>query len=209
MGLSWQYTKTPKFNNIVQTPQSGRHPAVATLQQGTLFDFDLSFSYLKQNGVTTSNDVQYIQEFYEAMGGGFGLFVFNPATNNLENTTVTNDYTQLQNGYFGQGDGSTTTFPLWRSTNVFGNGQVNLLERIQVVTAITGVYINGVATSAYSISQCPATITFTTAPTSGANLAWGGNYAYLCQFAEDTLDIEEFMYQLWELKSLKLESVNL
>ena len=43
-GLTFKYTKTPKFNNIVQRPQSGRHPAAATLQQGTIFEFDLRIS---------------------------------------------------------------------------------------------------------------------------------------------------------------------
>jgi hypothetical protein len=29
----------------------------------------------------------------------------------------------------------------------------------------------------------------------------------LCSFAEDTLELEEFAYQFWELKSLKLETI--
>ena len=38
-GVTFKYTKSPKFNTILQTPQSGRHPASATLQQGTIFEF--------------------------------------------------------------------------------------------------------------------------------------------------------------------------
>ena len=210
LGLNFEYKKTPKFNNIKQTPQSGRHPAVATLQSGTLFEFEVNFNYLKQNGVTTANDLQYVQEFYEAMGGGFQLFEFDPMTYNLEDTTVTHDYTQLKSGFFGLADGVNTVYPLWRSTNVFGGGIATLVERIQIVTAVTGVYVNNVPVSGYTITDtAPATITFSSPPTAGATMAWEGRYAYLCQFAEDTQDFEEFSFQLWQLKSLRLESVNL
>ena len=210
-GVTFQYTKTPKFSNIKQVPQSGRHPAAATLQQGTIFEFDLHWNYLKNNGVTTANDQQYLQEFYEAIGGGFQFFEFNPAQYNLESLNVTHDFTQLQNGFFGLGDGVTRTFPLWRSTSALGGGNVTFVERIQNVTALAGVYVNGSAISfgAFSQSNWPATVTFTTAPSDGATLAWEGSYDYLCQFAEDTADFEEFMFQLWKLNSLKMESVNL
>jgi hypothetical protein len=210
IGLSFEYKKTAKFNNIKQTPQSGRHPAVATLQQGTLFDFDLNWNYLKNNGVTTSDDQQYLQEFYEAIGGGFQLFLFDPSQNNLENLSVTQDYTQLKSGFFGVADGAST-FPLWRATSALGGGSVTLVERIQNVSAMAGVYINGslVPSSEYTLTNFPSAVTFTTPPAIGATLAWAGSYNYLCQFGEDTVDFEGFMFQLWELKSLRLESVNL
>jgi len=210
-GLTFRYQKTPKFNNIKQVPQNARHPAAATVQQGTIFSFDLNFNYLKQNGVTTANDVQYLQEFYEACGGGLQFFEFNPAAYHLEETSVTHDYTQLKSGFFGYGDGVTTTFPLWRSTSALGGGNVTLVERIQNVTAMSGVYINGSlqAFSSFTLANWPATVTFNTAPANGAYLSWAGNYDYLCMFDEDSIDFEEFMFQLWTLKSLKLESVNL
>ena len=216
-GLTFKYTKTPKFNNIVQRPQSGRHPAAATLQQGTIFEFDLNFDYLKQARQPAIgnpiNDVQTLQEFYEATGGGFAWFEFNPAAYNLENLTVTKDYTQIKNGFFGQGDGITTVFPLWRSTNALGGGNVSFLERIQNVTALGGVYENNGASpisgALYALTNWPATVTFVTAPAGGVNLSWGGSYDYLCQFAEDSIDEEEFMFQLWKLNSLKMETINL
>ena len=184
---------------------------MASLQHGALYTFDVHFSYLKQVGVTTTNDLQYLAEFYEAVGGGLGLFQFNPAQSNLENTSVVHDITQLQNGFFGTGDGITTTFPLWRSTAALGGGVVTLVEQIQNVTALSGVYVGGVllSPSLYTQSNFPAVVTFTTPPALGATLAWEGSYNYLVQFSEDTQDFEEFSYQLWSLKSLKLESVNL
>lgn len=210
-GFTWGYKKSPKYATIEQMPFSMRHPAVANLQISTIWEFELSWNYLKQNGVTTSNDLQYLTEFYEAMRGGYGWFTFDPSQYNFENLTVTYDYTQLKNGFFGLGDGTTTTFQLWRSTSALGGGNVTLCEMIQNVTAMYGVYVNGteVASNTYTLGNFPATITFNTAPAQAATLAWSGTYNYLCRFLEDTIQFDEFMYQLWQLKSLQLESVNL
>lgn len=210
-GVSWHYKRSPKFSNIRQVPQSGRHPASYSLQSGTLFDFELTWNYLKQIGVTTTNDVQYLQEFYEAMGGGLNWFVFDPSVNSFENLSVTQVTTQLQNGFFGTAVSGQTVYPLWRSTNALGGGVITMLERVQNVSLLVGVYSNGtlIPSSSYSLTNFPATITFTTQPTAGSVLSWAGNYNYLVQFSEDTIDFNEFLFQLWELKSLKLESVNL
>ena len=213
MGITWQYKKTARFNNVRQDPQSGRHPAVATVQQGVLYEFELNWNYLKQKGVTTSNDIQYMQEFYEANGGGFGLFQFDPSIRNLEDLSITHDYYQLKNGFCGNGDGVKTSFPMWRSTNALGAPSGSQLatfcERIQNVTGLYGVYVGGVMAdwSTFTQTNFPATLTFHTPP-SGA-ISWEGTYSYLCQFAEDTQDFDEFLFQLWELKSLKLETINL
>jgi uncharacterized protein (TIGR02217 family) len=210
-GVTWGYKKSPKYATLEQMPFSMRHPAVANLQISTIWQFELTWNYLKQKGVTTSNDLQYFMEFYEAMRGGFGWFTFDPSQYNFEDLSVTQDYTQLKNGFFGIGDGVTTTFQLWRSTSALGSGNVTLCEMIQNITGLYGVYVNGalVSPSTYTTSNFPATIVFNTAPASGANLAWNGTYSYLCRFLEDTIQFEEFVYQLWTLKSLQLESVNL
>ena len=35
------------------------------------------------------------------------------------------------------------------------------------------------------------------------------SYGFMCRFLEDTLDFEEFMDNLWQLKSLKFRQVRL
>lgn len=62
-GLGWSYTVTPKYSTISQVPQSGRHPAQATLQESTIFDLELTFEYMEETGYV------YLKEFYEAMRG--------------------------------------------------------------------------------------------------------------------------------------------
>jgi len=210
-GLDWNFGRRSKFSTIIQTPQSQRRPATATLQKGVIYELDLNFNGLANVGSTYADDAAYLQEFYEACRGGYGFFTFDPSAYHLASMSVVHDTTQLSNGYFGVGDGSTTAFPLWRSTSAFGGGNVSLCELIQNVTLLSGVYVNGslISAGSYALSNFPAAITFTTPPGAGAVLAWEGNYSYLCRFSEDLLDMNELVYQLWELKSLKLDTINL
>ena len=196
-GLTWDYKKRPKFSTIVQTPQSGRHPATATLQEGVLYDLELVFNYLKVSGVSFANDVAYLQGFYEAMRGRYDIFLFDPSQYNLDVMSVSNNITSLINGFSGIGDGVSTVFPLWRSTSALGGGFVTLCEMIQNVTLLTGVYVNGslVSPALYTLTNFPATLTFTSPVAANATVAWAGNYSYLCKFVEDSLDFNEFIYQ--------------
>jgi len=122
-----------------------------------------------------------------------------------------------RNGFFAIADGVTTTFPLWRSGTPLGTTTLTQLELIQNVTLLGGIYENGtlIPAAAYALSnlgappQGGAWITFTAAPPLGTVLSWAGSYSYLCKFDEDLLDMNELLYQLWELKSLKLETINL
>jgi len=215
--LAWNYPKRSKFSTIQQTPQSMRHPASATLQQSVIYELELTYEFLKNQGRTYADDAEYVRSFFEACRGAFGWFTFDPSQYNLESMSVVADTTKLRNGFFGLGDGVTTTFSLWRSSAVLGGGSVTLCELIQNVTLMIGIYANGtlVSPSAYTQTnlgappQGGACVTFNTAPAAGAVLSWAGNYSYLCHFSEDLLDMEEFMYQFWDLKSLKLETINL
>ena len=65
-----------------------------------------------------------------------------------------------------------------------------------------GVYVDP---TAYSIAT--GTVTFTTAPPSGVTLTWSGYFAFLCRFLDDSADFEQFMQNLWGVKSLKFQSV--
>jgi hypothetical protein len=216
--VGWSYDVESRFSTIAQRPKSQGHVASATLQQSVVYGLDLTYEFLGNTGITYADDMTYVQAFYEACKGGFGWFTWDPsvlgsAAGKLYNMSVAHVPAAppfpLRNGFFAIGDGATKTFPLWRSTSVFGSGTLQTLELIQNVTLLAGVYSNGtlVSPAGYSQTNFPAQITFTAAPAAGVVLSWEGNYSYLCRFAEDTLGLSEFMYQLWELKALKLETV--
>ena len=51
-------------------------------------------------------------------------------------------------------------------------------------------------------------MTFTTAPASGVTVtADFAKYYFLCHFTADSLTLENFMYQLWQAKEVKFESI--
>ena len=59
--------------------------------------------------------------------------------------------------------------------------------------------------SAYTIAN--GAVTFASAPTSGAALAWTGYFGFLCRFDGDALDFEQFMAGLWKAASVKFRSL--
>jgi hypothetical protein len=103
----------------------------------------------------------------------------------------------------GSGDGSTTTFALQRS---FGS----YIEPVAGASGVTAVYLDGIAQSAAAWSvtagYAPA-IVFAAAPAAGAAVSADFGILWLCRFAEDIIDFEEFIAMLFELRSVKLSTV--
>ena len=102
----------------------------------------------------------------------------------------------------GNGDGLTASFPLVASIGGYSSP-------VYGTSGVSAVYLNGVAqTSGWSLSAdyLPA-ITFTTAPASGVAITADFGVLWLCRFADDVQDFEEFMAMLFELRTLRLMTV--
>ena len=102
----------------------------------------------------------------------------------------------------GTGDGTTKAFILSRTLGGY-------IERVQALLGSPTVYANGVAlaSTAYSVSILPATITFTTTPAAGAALTVDFTAAHLARFVDDSEDLEQFMAGLWQAGAIRLETV--
>ena len=62
--------------------------------------------------------------------------------------------------------------------------------------------------SAWTLSSAyPASIVFVTAPAAGATIAADFTALWLCRFADDGLDFEEFMTMLFKLGMVRLTAV--
>jgi len=73
---------------------------------------------------------------------------------------------------------------------------------------LAGVYVAGVLQDPASYSfAAPNTLTFNTAPASGSQITASFRYYFVCRFAADAQDFEEFMANLWSLHELKLTTV--
>ena len=71
-----------------------------------------------------------------------------------------------------------------------------------------GIYVAGVLQDPTSyVFTAPNTLTFHTAPAAGAQITASFRYYFVCRFATDSQDFEEFMANLWTLHELQLITV--
>ncbi len=189
-GQGWSVKKTPIFSTRISPHVSGREVR-ASLYAHALYQFELTWEGLDSSGQFPSLQAQSLQTlmgFWLACGGQFSTFLYaDPTDGSASAQTIAT------------GDGATRVFTFGRTIGGF-------FEPVSYVTAVSSVTVNGVATSAYSLTA-PNTITLTAAPASGAIIAATFAYAFQCRFLDDSVEFENFMSGLWSVKSLKFRSV--
>ena len=190
-GVTWGTVRTPTWQTRTQTAVSGRE----TRQADWLYprySWELQYDFLRS--YPTFTELQTLVGFINQCQGGFGTFLY---IDDDDNTAIAQE--------LGIGDGSTVTFPLIR---IFGG----FIEPINRVNAISLVTLAGAATNAYTVNadaytESGSTITFATAPASGAAILASFTYYWRCRFSSDTTDFTKFLYGLSSVSSLKFESV--
>jgi len=233
-GVSWNSRKSPRFNTVTQNPVSGARPVSFSVSPFPSWEWELAWEVLRDQGLWPESegvpagennssllkpDLFALQDFFLAMNGSNGRFVYDPAANTipLEDTYVNPVIAgTLVNGYSGTTDGIEFGFQLYRTSKVTGTLiPVEAIDALSAISAGIGspnpfaLYLNGtlVDPSLYTLSQYPLQVTFATAPAAGQALSWNGNAAYVAKFAEDSIDLSQFVLNLYELQSLKIEQV--
>jgi uncharacterized protein (TIGR02217 family) len=191
-GLGWSVHRRPTFDTITVTHASGAEVRLA-LWTDALWEFELSYDALASNAAypgAGNQTLQTLMGFYLARGGQRGSFLF-----------IDPDFNTMVGQGIGAGDGTTVAFQFVR---VFG-GQV---EAVSWVTGVDAIYLDGVPTpSGWQVAG--SEITFASAPASGVVISADFRYGFICRFLEDMIDFEQFMDNLWQLKSLKFRQVRL
>jgi uncharacterized protein (TIGR02217 family) len=197
-GLGWSVTKAPRFATRVQRAVSGRELRVLD-QPYPIWTWTLTYSVLRDEWDTrgsgglgaTYNELRTLMGFFLAQQGALTSFLFDDPTDD-----------SISGQVIGTGDGSTTAFQLVRTMGGFA-------EPIVTPNIVSGIYLNGVlqSPSSYSVNATTGIVTFTAAPPAGQVLAATFTYYFQARFADDTAEFENFMYQLWQLKTVKLQSV--
>ena len=193
-GLSWSVHVSPKFKTRIATHVSGREIRTAW-QQYAVYDLTLTFEVLRGDA---TQEIQTLMGFFLARQGPYDTFLLDlgAVTRNPADDTVTL-------GGQGVGDGTTTVFTLVRPVG-------EAVEPVGYVfpADLGGIYVAGVLQDPASyIFTAPNTLTFNTAPTAGSQITASFRYYFVCRFAADTQDFEEFMANLWTLHELKLITV--
>jgi hypothetical protein len=190
-GLSWPVKRTPKGGATrIFRAASGRTARLA-LWRYPLFEFELTFDGLASNDAYPglfACSKQMLEGFLLQMQGSAGLFAFEDKTDAYQSGAA-----------LGLGDGTTTSFTAQRDIGGFRGPADYVLN-------VGAVYVNGTAVSNWTLSL-PNSIVFASAPAAGAVITADFWWAYACAFKDDSFDLEQFMSHLWEVKSLKFESV--
>ncbi len=189
IGQGWSVKYRPHFLTSVHTYVSGRELRAAR-RLNPLYDIELNFDLLR--GDAAFAEFQTVIAFIASHAGQAQPFLFAPP----------DSLGQYVGAPVGIGDGATTSFVLTREIGGYG-------ENVQALLGAPTVYLNGVALSpsSYALSILPATVTFATAPAAGAIITADFSAAHLARLSDDDADLEQFMADFWDLKSLKLETV--
>jgi len=186
-GISWPVKRTPIWNTLKQSMVSGAVTRVP-LSSYPRYQYELSFEFLR--AAPLFEEWQQLDSFINSVSGAGSMFLFNDPN---DNTASAQD--------FGLGDGVTTEFQLVRALDGF-------VVPVFTPNVITDIKIAGVSTAAYTLGNY-GEITFTTAPPSGELLTWDGTFYWPCYFDDDSTEFSQFLYQFWELKSLKFTTAKL
>ena len=201
-GLAFDVTKEPSFNTKIQKSVSGRVLKL-TYQPSPLWSWTLTYSILRDGRSNNQmapaagyDELRTLGGFFLAQQGSFGTFLFDDPTD---------DYVIGQ--LIGTGDGSTTQFQLVRTWGAAA--AVGFAEPILAPNIVETIYFNGIPydpPSICSVNLNSGILTFESAPAPGAIITADFSYYFRVRFDADNLSFNNFLYQLWEAKEVKLKS---
>ena len=205
-GMTWDIAPIPTWSTV---KQMSRRRARTALQNDPypLWTFELSFEFLRDSNRNQLDnpynpagytELEQIVGFYNARGGDFDSFLLDPGM-----LTLRPNDSRVSGAPVGVGDGVTTVFYLQRDAGGF-------LDEVQAPVGTIILAVNNVIQPASTWSLGPAgVVSFAAAPAANAVITWDGSWAWNVAFVEPELGLKQFMYELYELQSLKLEQVKL
>ena len=184
-GLGWSVLKRPTFSTRVSKRTSGREVRAANYVY-PLYQFELTYEILRADAAY--QELQQLMGFFLARQGQFDTFLFQDPTDCLVASQV-----------IGVGDGTTTAFTLVRDLGGW-------IEPIGAAANTPAVTVGGVPTTGWTIAG--NVLSFTSPPAAGATIQVANlQFYFVCRFMDDVHEYENFMDQLWGLKSCKFTSV--
>ena len=192
-GLGWSVHRRPTFDTIVAPHPSGAEVRLA-LWQNCLWEFELSYDALASNDRLSrrwNQTLQTLMGFYLARGGQRGTFLY-----------IDPDFNAMVGQGIGAGDGVDRRLPVHarvrrpgRAGQLGDGGRCDLSRRRRAVRRAG--------------RSAAATITFAAAPAERRRDLGRLLLRLHLPLPRGQLDFEEFMDNLWQLKSLKFRQVRL
>jgi len=198
-GETYPVVRTPNFSTIINESQSGREVRIANyLYPRSMWEIPYSFLMLDDphlNGDAYAFTFQALYGFFVKHYGAWDSFLYLDPNDNATINTSTSARVPAQ---IGVGDGTTTQFQIGRLMG----GAFEPLFDLNDGAYAHKVYLNAVLTSAYTISN--GLITFSSAPGAGVVITADFNYYWRVRFQADSIDFENFAYNLYEIKKVRL-----
>jgi uncharacterized protein (TIGR02217 family) len=201
-GLGWSVTKTPRFAGRVHNAVSGRDLRVLD-QPYPVWTWTLTYSLLRDKWDVRAaggpgagpgagyDELRTLAGFFLQQQGAFQPFLFDDPTDNA-----------IADQVIGTGNSTTAVFQLVRSMGAFA-------EPIVAPNAVAAIRFNGVVqpSAGYTVDTETGLVTFAAPPPAGQVVTADFTYRFRVRFADESVEFENFMYQLWQLKQIKLQSV--
>lgn len=182
-GLAWDITTSPEFNTKVHRARSG-YEVRAAFMVYPLWKYGFKYELLRDDA--THNELKTLLGFFNARNGMFDSFLYSNPSDNAVSLQA-----------FGVGDGTTRAFQLVRSYSGY-------IEPVQNLNGSPLIWVNGTLQSIgvnYTLSST-GLVTFLGTIAAGQIVTWSGSFYYRCRFMADSIDFNQFMKDLYDLKKL-------
>lgn len=189
-GITYPRKRSPNWSSVKNDALSGKRIRASLFSYPT-YSFELPLSYLKTDSST--QQWQQLIGFINSLNGAVGLFGYSDPLDS-----------SVSNQEFGVGDGTTLgPFQLVRTLGGF-------TEPVFLLNGAPTIEVGGVSETHFTIDAY-GNVTFNSghAPGSAAALTWSGSFYWPCRLDDDTTDFNQFMSNLYEVKSLKFSTEKL
>jgi len=196
-GLTWEGSRSVTFVTNFNDSITGK-PSTSTYTQYPTIEWDLNYELLNQ--AAAQDDLKKIVGLFNQQQGQATWFLYvDPAFNSV-----------VQEVFF-VGNNVTKQAQLTAQYRIAGGpGIPEMIQALQNPSAVVlrdiTAGVNLVQGTDYTIGAT-GIITFTSAPALNHQIAWSGNFYYICKFVSDDLNPDQFMQQFWSLQSIKFRSV--
>lgn len=191
-GIGWDIKKTPVNSTRVMEAASGVEYR-AQNWSSPRWKFSIPISFLRQYLAYT--EWSTLTGFILQQAGMFANWIYSDPSDNSRTT---------QN--IGTATGAQFNFPVVRSTGGY-------TEPVFYLNTVSAVYQNGtlVDPTGYTIIQTgpygPDTIAFGTAPSNTTIITADFTFYFVCRFASDEPEFNEFLTNRWSVEAIEFESV--
>ena len=205
--LAWPVHKKALMASRTTIAATGREARFACCAYPR-WEFTLTYggdSWLRDqtNNITTDPRLAGLVELQELCGlflqcrGSYGEFYYSDPDDNSRLGSPA-----------GTGNGTNLSFPIFYTWGT-GPFPTSLTAPVGGIQTLDAVYLNGsvVSPTTYALDAAGTQIVFTTAPGSGVVVTADFVFYFRCRFLDDTMSYSQFSQNLWEVKTVKFESV--